>query len=174
MAMSCSEQEYNWIDGVESLEKYRPGGYHPVMIGDVPHGRYRIVDKLGYGGYSTIWLAQDTRLEQCVAVKIGIAGVFPHETRPLRALSSSSVHPGCKFIPFPVDEFELHGPNGTHPCQVTQVAEGSLHEAKSNRLFPIQVARALVGKLILAVAFVHSRGMAHGGNGMSVYTSSHR
>ncbi|KAE8153175.1 hypothetical protein BDV25DRAFT_149818 [Aspergillus avenaceus] len=27
--------EYNWIDGAESLEKYGPGGYHPIMIGDV-------------------------------------------------------------------------------------------------------------------------------------------
>ncbi|KAK1144165.1 hypothetical protein N8T08_005829 [Aspergillus melleus] len=61
--MSRGEQKYNWIDGTESLEKYRPGGYHPVMIGDILHGRYRIVDKLGFGGYSTIWLAQDSRLE---------------------------------------------------------------------------------------------------------------
>jgi hypothetical protein len=26
--------EYNWIDGVERLEKYNLGGYHPVVIGD--------------------------------------------------------------------------------------------------------------------------------------------
>ncbi|KAL1959336.1 hypothetical protein VTO42DRAFT_2523 [Malbranchea cinnamomea] len=38
--------QYNWIGGVESLEKYQPGGYHPIMIGDLLHGRYQIVDKL--------------------------------------------------------------------------------------------------------------------------------
>jgi serine/threonine-protein kinase SRPK3 len=26
--------EYRWIDGVERLEMYQPGGYHPVMIDD--------------------------------------------------------------------------------------------------------------------------------------------
>lgn len=74
------EHDYNWIDGVERLEKYKPGGYHPVMIGDILHGRYRIVDKLGYGGYSTIWLARDAHLEQYVAVKIGTVDLPSRET----------------------------------------------------------------------------------------------
>jgi len=66
--------EYNWIDGAETLEKYKPGGYHPIMFGDVLHSRYRIVDKLGYGGYSTIWLARDACSNRYFAVKVGIAG----------------------------------------------------------------------------------------------------
>src|SRR4051812_46698439 len=43
--------EYNWIKGVETLEKYQPGGYHPIRIGDVLNDRYRIADKLGFGGH---------------------------------------------------------------------------------------------------------------------------
>ena len=27
--------ECNWIKDVEALVKYRPGGYHPIMMGDV-------------------------------------------------------------------------------------------------------------------------------------------
>ncbi|KJK67857.1 Eukaryotic elongation factor 5A hypusine DNA-binding OB fold [Aspergillus parasiticus SU-1] len=85
--------EYNWIDGAESLEKYKPGGYHPIMIGDMLHGRYHIVDKLGFGGYSTVWLARDTRLEQYVAVKVCIAGSkLPiWEMIGMRAIFSSEV-----------------------------------------------------------------------------------
>ncbi len=48
------EYQYNWIEDVESLEKYVPGGYHPAMIGDVIKRRYEIVGKLGYGGFSTV------------------------------------------------------------------------------------------------------------------------
>ena len=63
--------EYHWIDGAECLDLYEPGGYHPVMVNDLRHNRYRIVDKLGFGGYSTLWLAQDEREKGYVAVKIG-------------------------------------------------------------------------------------------------------
>lgn len=44
----------------ERLEDYRPGGYHPVKIGDVLHnGRYEILAKLGWGAYATVWAAKD-------------------------------------------------------------------------------------------------------------------
>lgn len=46
----------------EDEEDYRPGGYHDVRIGEMfKGGRYRIVGKLGWGHFSTVWLAQDTR-----------------------------------------------------------------------------------------------------------------
>ncbi|KAJ9480671.1 hypothetical protein VN97_g12870 [Penicillium thymicola] len=59
--------QYRLIEYVEDLDRYCPGGYHPLKIGDSSYhnrddlvdGRYRLVDKLGYGGYSTIWLARD-------------------------------------------------------------------------------------------------------------------
>ncbi|KAB8263099.1 kinase domain-containing protein [Aspergillus pseudonomiae] len=150
--------EYNWVDGAESLEKYGPGGYHPIMIGDVLHGRYRIVDKLGFGGYSTVWLALDTCLHRYVALKVGTAEAPLRETKILRALAS----PGHDSIPTPLDEFELSGPNGTHLCYTMIPAGCDLREASFSRLFPLEVTRALSGGLTLAIAYIHSRGYVHG------------
>ncbi|KAK3934079.1 hypothetical protein QBC46DRAFT_246174, partial [Diplogelasinospora grovesii] len=79
---------YNWIVDVESLEKYIPGGYHPIMVGDVLHDRYRIVDKIGFRGYSTAWLAYDTCQNRYVAVKVGTANSPPRETEILRTIST--------------------------------------------------------------------------------------
>ncbi len=45
----------------EDLDRYRPGGYHPVHLGDVFNDRYTVVRKLGYGRYSTVWLARDIK-----------------------------------------------------------------------------------------------------------------
>lgn len=36
-------------DNVEDVERYQPGGYHPVAMGDILGG-YEIVHKLGFGG----------------------------------------------------------------------------------------------------------------------------
>ena len=166
--------EYHLIDGVERLEMYEPGGYHPVMIDDLLHNRYRIVDNLGYGGYSTIWLARDETLKRYAAVKIGISSpsLPRREIEVLRALnclkSNSHAHAGsgtdsCTALPSVLDAFDIHGPNGTHACYTLTPAQGSLKEASFSRLFPIQVARALAARLATAVASVHSRGFVHGG-----------
>lgn len=39
---------------------YKPGGYHPVRLGDTfKNGRYVVAKKLGWGHFSTVWLAHD-------------------------------------------------------------------------------------------------------------------
>ena len=44
----------------ESVDAYRPVGYHPVHIGELLHdGRYQIIHKLDSGSFSTVWLARD-------------------------------------------------------------------------------------------------------------------
>ncbi len=46
----------------EWAEDYRPGGYHPVLLGDIFNdGQYKAIRKLGEGSYSTVWLALDLR-----------------------------------------------------------------------------------------------------------------
>jgi serine/threonine-protein kinase SRPK3 len=175
MNEGSSPFEYEFIDDVERLEKYRPGGYHPVSVGDTLHDRYLIVDKLGCGGYSTVWLARDTRQNRYVAVKIAVADSLPPRgasppgtiqvwastNRPtaLDAISRASKDVAAHSM----DEFFVHGPNGKHACFVTLPAQCDLREASFSRIFPIDVARALSASLVLSFAYVHSRGYAHGG-----------
>ena len=45
----------------EGRSTYVPGGFHPVYIGDVYHGRYQVINKLGYGVSSTVWLVKDLK-----------------------------------------------------------------------------------------------------------------
>ncbi|KAJ5577308.1 hypothetical protein N7535_004234 [Penicillium sp. DV-2018c] len=136
------------------------------MIGDVLRNRYYIVDKLGYGGYSTVWLARDTCSKRYVAVKVGIADAPSRETKTLQALArhhaSSYEHPGHDAIPLPLDEFEISGPNGTHQCYTMPPARCNLRDVSFCHLFPLEVTRALSYHLTLALAYTHSQSYVHG------------
>lgn len=157
--------EYQPIEGVERLERYRPGGYHPIHIGDVLKGRYRVVHKLGHGAYSTIWLSRDEHQAVYVAVKISTGDSSPHEADILCAIANSPGvdDPGRSIIPIIQDRFEIQGPNGCHKCYVTPPAQSSVAAASFSHLFKIETARALVAELVLAVAYIHAQGIVHGG-----------
>ncbi|KAI0330124.1 hypothetical protein GY45DRAFT_1323997 [Cubamyces sp. BRFM 1775] len=43
----------------ETVPWYDPADFYPVRIGEVFRSRYQVAGKLGYGGYSTVWLCHD-------------------------------------------------------------------------------------------------------------------
>lgn len=51
---SCSGNIEN-----EPMSKYKVGGYYPVSVGELFNNKYRIIKKLGWGAFSTVWLAYD-------------------------------------------------------------------------------------------------------------------
>lgn len=162
--------EYMPIEEVEKLERYCPGGYHPIVIADELHGRYRIVQKLGFGTFSTIWLARDRIYDKYVAIKVSTATSESSEAEMLHLLSAVDLehrpHAGQAAIPSLLDDFVLDGPNGKHRCLVTAPARMTLAQAQDASniyLFQLPVARVIAAQLIRAVAFLHSKGVVHGG-----------
>ncbi|KAD7479144.1 hypothetical protein E3N88_02280 [Mikania micrantha] len=58
--MSCSSSSASEDD--EDFDSYRKGGYHAVRVGDsFAAGRFIAQRKLGWGQFSTVWLAYDTQ-----------------------------------------------------------------------------------------------------------------
>lgn len=167
--MATNGPLYEYISDVERLDGYRPGGYHPIQLNDKLQERYSIVEKLGHGSCSTIWLALDEKLNRYVAVKIGIADHSSKEAQILeRLLACSTDDLSDRLIPPIHDRFELKGPNGTHSCLVTTPARCSLVEAlKDYDIFPLDTARSLAAQLVMVVARVHRSGIVHGGQSYS-------
>ncbi|KAM5480164.1 hypothetical protein MaudMau93_007627 [Microsporum audouinii] len=159
-----SQVQYEYIEDIERLERYQPGGYHPILIGDILKDRYQVVHKLGHGAFSTIWLSRDIQQAAYVAVKVCTGDSSPHEANMLYALSDSpqTNHPGRAMIPTILDQFGLQGPNGYHRCYVSSPAQSSIADATLFRLFQIETARSLVAQLVLAIAYTHTQGYVHG------------
>lgn len=113
----------------EGLSGYRPGGYHPVSIGDMFKQRqYMVLKKLGWGHFSTVWLVKNHSAapgseDELVALKIQKSSkryteAAKDEIHVLEDLmKSSEQHPiHSKRIVQLVDNFLHLGPHGTHVC----------------------------------------------------------
>jgi len=173
--------KFSNLDSIEDIELYRPGGLHPVSIGDVfADGRYKILHKLGYGGSSTVWLARDQRPQSSasdtlVALKILSAA---ESSRPkgeiadlivpatLYAFASAYHNPARHNILAVMDHFKMHGPNGTHLCIISRFAGPSLLSMSklgwSKRLRG-DLARKVAKQVATVVELMHFTGFVHGG-----------
>lgn len=129
--MSTPTVRYKYIEEVEVLEDYRPGGYHPVQINDtLGHDRYQIVHKPGHGTFSTAWLALDRNSSTYVAVKVGASYADKNEVDILSRLAMTGTDE--TMVPRVLDCFTVNWPNGSHPCLITTPARCSLIDTKDS------------------------------------------
>lgn len=54
----------------EGMPDYKIGGYHPIHVGEILIDRYVIIQKLGWGHFSTVWLTKDLKYNSYVALKV--------------------------------------------------------------------------------------------------------
>ncbi|KAH7910093.1 kinase-like domain-containing protein [Hygrophoropsis aurantiaca] len=162
---------YRLYPDLENTNYYRTGGYHPVHIGDIMHGRYRVVNKLGYGAYSTVWLVRDLRAGRYASLKIIAAEAANSASeldvlRHLKAVQANSPGiPGGEFVVKVFDDFTLDGPNGTHQCVVTEVLGPPLDlepMEMAHSVYPIDMAQRMVAQIARGVAYLHRIGIVHG------------
>ena len=155
----------------ESLERYRPGGYHTVHIGDSYHsGRYRVLQKLGWGRHSTVWLVFDSMLSRLATLKVVISEISEtsNEVRILQKLASiPEKHQGQRHLRKLTDHFWLDGPNGRHQCLVFDVDGVGAQELRTlygcTLRLPGRLAWHISKQITLALDCLHSNGIAHGG-----------
>jgi serine/threonine-protein kinase SRPK3 len=74
-------------------------------------------------------------------------------------------YPGEAFVLAMLDDFEIRGPNGIHRCIVAEVLGPSINDVGSfgDARLPLPVARKLAVQFAKGLAYIHSRGVIHGG-----------
>ncbi|KAJ5547573.1 hypothetical protein N7513_004807 [Penicillium frequentans] len=154
----------------EPLHRYQQGGYHPVTLGEcLKAGRYKVLHKLGWGGYSTVWAARDQRTESYVTVKISTAEKNDDkEIRELQTLKElASYQPSLTHVVQLLDDFDLTGPNGFHKCLVYELLGPNIPDVidthfSSGRL-PGRLAKTIAKQSLAGLHDVHQRSIGHGG-----------
>ncbi|KAK4039482.1 kinase-like domain-containing protein [Parachaetomium inaequale] len=164
--LSCFEPS-NLLHTQERMERYRPGGFHPVRLGDTfSGGRYTVHHKLGWGGFSTVWLARDQSLNKWVSLKITTA-TDPESSRELtlhQKLRQAGAADGVVQL---LDSFIHEGPNGKHQCLVFELLGPTVdgvaldyHEGGDS--LEAETVLRITRQLLQALAAMHRAGYAHG------------
>ncbi|KAH7128946.1 kinase-like domain-containing protein [Dactylonectria macrodidyma] len=167
--MDSDANSYPWtycpfdLGECEDLENYEPGGFHPVHLGDIYDDRYRVVHKLGFGGFFTVWLADDAASGRWIALKI----VAARESSTYEARSIISNHltiPDTRLFSVTDRHFWIDGPNGRHICLVMPVFGPDMSRLSRgiySRMKPGFVAEVSL-QAACALALLHSNGLCHG------------
>lgn len=66
----------------ECLPHYNSRSFFPVKPGIIYRGNYKTIAKLGYGGGSTVWLAQDLKLHLLYFMSDSRANLYLDQHRP--------------------------------------------------------------------------------------------
>ena len=162
------------LENVEDVEEYRPGGFHPIKLGDLYHNdRYRILHKLGFGGFSTVWLARDEQRNRLVSLKVLTAEASRQPTELRMAQQLEKRLQGTKLrrnLLSCLDSFTVDGSNGTHLCYVSQIGGPTLSsmsdspgEIAGTRRIAAPLARKLAQQLASLISEIHDIDIVHGG-----------
>jgi eukaryotic-like serine/threonine-protein kinase len=126
------------------------------MAGDVIAGRYRLLEPLGRGAMSSVWLAHDSELDRRVAVKTlaptADRARFEREARAVAALAHPNI---CGLYDY--------GESDGKPYMVLECLGGGSLEDRLARGVPLADAETqrIATDLAAGLAHAHERGLVH-------------
>ncbi|XP_044068256.1 SRSF protein kinase 1a isoform X7 [Siniperca chuatsi] len=150
----------------EDPNDYCKGGYHHVKVGDLYNGKYHVIRKLGWGHFSTVWLAWDIQVKRFVAMKVVKSAEHYTETavdeiKLLRSVRNSDPNdPNREMVVQLLDDFKISGVNGTHVCMVFEVLGHHLLKwiIKSNyQGLPLPCVKSIVRQVLQGLDYLHTK-----------------
>uniref|UniRef100_A0AAQ5ZWF3 non-specific serine/threonine protein kinase n=1 Tax=Amphiprion ocellaris TaxID=80972 RepID=A0AAQ5ZWF3_AMPOC len=153
-------------DEQEDPNDYCRGGYHHVKIGDLFNGRYHVIRKLGWGHFSTVWLAWDIQEKRFVAMKVVKSAEHYTETaldeiKLLKSVRNTDPSdPSREKVVQLLDDFKISGMNGTHVCMVFEVLGYHLLKwiIKSNyQGLPLPCVKSIIKQVLQGLDYLHTK-----------------
>ena len=173
----------------EGIEDYKEGGYHPVFVGECLIGRYVILQKLGWGHFSTVWMCRDLKYNTFVAIKIQksashyLEAAFDEVEILQKAVKHSQTKEwyedlskmdngkkkeynkdDCYTVQL-LNAFIYQGPYGKHFCMVFEILGVNLLEIIKRYKYkgiPIHICRKMARQMLIGLHYLHKHcGIIH-------------
>ncbi|NWH59210.1 SRPK kinase, partial [Geococcyx californianus] len=141
------------------------GGHHPVREGEVFNTQYQALRKLGSGAFATVWLCQDMRRKEHVAVKIlksreGFAEAAQDEVALLHCVSSMKKKDRAgENIVCLLDDFRMIGENGFHILLLGALGPSlrCLMNNYTDQGLPLPFVKKSLQQVLAGLHFLHKR-----------------
>ena len=145
----------------ETVRDYKAEHCYPVKIGQLFHGRFNTIGKLGYGSASTVWLCRDLgRQNEYVALKVYINSTKVQRELPVYKHINSlrSEHQGGCNVRKLLESFEIERPHGKHICLVLQplgISLGELRKLTPDGVFELDLISQTIRPILAGLQFLH-------------------
>lgn len=167
----------------EGTMAYQAGGFCRLRPGDILHGRYKVLRKVGYGKFSTVWAAVDTVSNVLRAIKISrsnpenlkgawaeydimrrihsqVSMLFPDnriaaETLPLQNVYDAFTHVDSSASEYTCLVLEFLG------CSTYRFLQQYTQKRSSNLAIPIPIVKIMTRHLLAALCCIHAAGYVH-------------
>uniref|UniRef100_A0A8C6NVG1 non-specific serine/threonine protein kinase n=1 Tax=Nothobranchius furzeri TaxID=105023 RepID=A0A8C6NVG1_NOTFU len=158
MCCLSSSPLFSWL--------WTAGGYYPVEIGEIFADRYQVVQKLGWGHFSTVWLCWDMVTRHFVALKVvKSAQTFTEtaldEIKLLKCVRDSDPKdPKRENVVQLIDDFRISGVTGEHVCMVLEVLGQQLLRwiIKSNYTgLPLACVKSIIRQVLQGLDYLHTK-----------------
>ena len=156
------------MDNSEDIHEYKIGGYHPVKLGDLFYERYQILQKIGFGHFSTVWLCLDIKGNEYVALKIQKSAInytdaAMDEIDILTKIHKNYAHPKWQFgdkthIVKILNHFMHKGPNGNHICLIFELLGANMIHLMKYYEFkgiPLEICKNIIKQCLYGIDYLH-------------------
>jgi len=146
----------------EDEEDYKKGGYHRVHLGDTIK-RYKVIKKLGWGHFSTVWLVQDRHNKQLALKIVKSAKRYTEaaedEIKLLECVAEGDPE-NKKSVVRMWEHFVHKGPNGNHVCMIFEVLGSNLLDLiklYNYQGIPLPLVKSISKQVLIGLDYLHTR-----------------
>lgn len=166
-SITSNVSDYEDSSSNEEMEDYKMDGYHPVVLGEYYNtGKYQILQKLGWGHFSTVWLAIDKKVHGYFALKIlkskkSYTEAAQDELEILKKLKEKDDGSKPTNVVEYIDSFYHYGLHGKHQCIVFEIMGPNLldliqHYEDRDEIMPIWLVKLITKQLLVGLDYTHS------------------